>query len=382
MPFVTVSALVPKQLTSRGLKQALVVLLIRTLQCFCFQHSTPVTSPVSSELLNFGSHATRFGGVTQAPSTPESPSSSSATDRAAPPSALWRRVLVGIAQKKWGIACLQVQRRVLEQVASLVMNSLTEDDLFLFNEAEKLEQEYLRRKQEQQTVRPCKSELQAVSAPDPPVFMPHSSKSASAPQLPPEILKRIEANRAAAQARLHQAAAKALSAHIPLPSTVAPHAVYGSESDAESCSSQASITSYFKPDTCSSCSQPRDATAGSCSRRRQRPLSDVNALSQPSAAVSSQQSICSMPDAKSSRSFQPFAPSSASQSLSRRLPCAACGASCGDNVGCSSGCVLEYPEHPPLRQYQLQLVRGCITRNTLVILPTGLGKTFIAGPLR
>jgi hypothetical protein len=255
------------------------------------------------------------------------------------------------------------------------MSALTEDDLFFFNAAEKLEQEYQRRKQDQLPV-PPKPEMQPVFASAPQRSTTESANRSSAQQLPPEIVKRIEANRAAAQARLHQAASNALLAHDPLPScTVAPRAASGSESDAESCSSQASITSYFKPNPCSSCSQPCDTAAGSCGRRRQQPLSEVNGLPPPSSPVSSQQSICSISAANSSRSFQPFALSSESQSQSRRLLCAACGELCCG----SSGCVLQYPEHPPLREYQRQLVCGCITRNTLIILPTGLGKTFIAG---
>jgi hypothetical protein len=245
------------------------------------------------------------------------------------------------------------------------MSSLTDDDMFFFNEAAKLEQEYLRLKQEQQLAPPGKSELQPVSDSASSRSFPHSTNSSSAPQLPPEILKRIEANRAAAQARLHQAAAKALSAQHHLPCTAAPWTASGCESDASSCSSQASITSYFKPDPCSASSQH------SC--WRSRPLSEVNAVLPPSSPVSSQRSVCAISAPIHSQIFQPFAPSAASQSQSRCRPCAACGAMC------SGSCVLQYPEHPPLRDYQLQLARACVTRNTLVILPTGLGKTFIAG---
>jgi Fanconi anemia group M protein/ATP-dependent DNA helicase MPH1 len=32
---------------------------------------------------------------------------------------------------------------------------------------------------------------------------------------------------------------------------------------------------------------------------------------------------------------------------------------------------LVYPVHPPLRAYQLELVRRCVRHNTLVCLPTG-----------
>jgi hypothetical protein len=38
-----------------------------------------------------------------------------------------------------------------------------------------------------------------------------------------------------------------------------------------------------------------------------------------------------------------------------------------------------YPINLPLRDYQHNIVRRCLFQNTLVALPTGLGKTFIAG---
>jgi hypothetical protein len=38
-----------------------------------------------------------------------------------------------------------------------------------------------------------------------------------------------------------------------------------------------------------------------------------------------------------------------------------------------------YPLNKPKRDYQLNIVRMCLFDNTLVALPTGLGKTFIAG---
>ncbi|PCH33448.1 nucleoside triphosphate hydrolase protein [Wolfiporia cocos MD-104 SS10] len=38
-----------------------------------------------------------------------------------------------------------------------------------------------------------------------------------------------------------------------------------------------------------------------------------------------------------------------------------------------------YPLNHPKRDYQLNIVRQCLFKNTLVALPTGLGKTFIAG---
>ena len=37
-----------------------------------------------------------------------------------------------------------------------------------------------------------------------------------------------------------------------------------------------------------------------------------------------------------------------------------------------------YPTNYPLRDYQFNIVQKCLFRNTLVCLPTGLGKTFIA----
>lgn len=37
-----------------------------------------------------------------------------------------------------------------------------------------------------------------------------------------------------------------------------------------------------------------------------------------------------------------------------------------------------YPTNYPVRQYQFDIVRSCLFDNTLVSLPTGLGKTFIA----
>jgi hypothetical protein len=38
-----------------------------------------------------------------------------------------------------------------------------------------------------------------------------------------------------------------------------------------------------------------------------------------------------------------------------------------------------YPLNRPERDYQFNIVRKCLFDNTLVALPTGLGKTFIAG---
>ena len=37
-----------------------------------------------------------------------------------------------------------------------------------------------------------------------------------------------------------------------------------------------------------------------------------------------------------------------------------------------------YPTNYPVRKYQLSIVKECLLQNTLVILPTGLGKTFVA----
>ena len=37
-----------------------------------------------------------------------------------------------------------------------------------------------------------------------------------------------------------------------------------------------------------------------------------------------------------------------------------------------------YPTNYPVRQYQFSIVKSCLYDNTLVSLPTGLGKTFIA----
>lgn len=38
-----------------------------------------------------------------------------------------------------------------------------------------------------------------------------------------------------------------------------------------------------------------------------------------------------------------------------------------------------YPLNKPKRDYQYNIVKKCLYENTLVALPTGLGKTFIAG---
>ncbi|XP_024868330.1 Fanconi anemia group M protein, partial [Temnothorax curvispinosus] len=44
----------------------------------------------------------------------------------------------------------------------------------------------------------------------------------------------------------------------------------------------------------------------------------------------------------------------------------------------SAGNTWIYPENYPVRQYQYNIVQSALYRNTLVCLPTGLGKTFIA----
>ena len=40
-----------------------------------------------------------------------------------------------------------------------------------------------------------------------------------------------------------------------------------------------------------------------------------------------------------------------------------------------------YPTNYPVRDYQYNISRSCLYDNTLVSLPTGLGKTFIAAVL-
>lgn len=38
-----------------------------------------------------------------------------------------------------------------------------------------------------------------------------------------------------------------------------------------------------------------------------------------------------------------------------------------------------YPTNRPKRDYQYEIVQACFADNCLVALPTGLGKTFVAG---
>lgn len=40
---------------------------------------------------------------------------------------------------------------------------------------------------------------------------------------------------------------------------------------------------------------------------------------------------------------------------------------------------ITYPLNKPKRDYQYNIIMRCLFQNTLVALPTGLGKTFIAG---
>ena len=44
----------------------------------------------------------------------------------------------------------------------------------------------------------------------------------------------------------------------------------------------------------------------------------------------------------------------------------------------SAGAKWIYPSNMSFRQYQYDIVNSCLFKNTLVCLPTGLGKTFIA----
>jgi hypothetical protein len=43
-----------------------------------------------------------------------------------------------------------------------------------------------------------------------------------------------------------------------------------------------------------------------------------------------------------------------------------------------AGSVWIYPDNMPTRSYQYSIVEQCLFKNTMVVLPTGMGKTFIA----
>ena len=43
-----------------------------------------------------------------------------------------------------------------------------------------------------------------------------------------------------------------------------------------------------------------------------------------------------------------------------------------------AGSVWIYPNNMPTRSYQYEIVHQCLHKNTMVVLPTGMGKTFIA----
>lgn len=49
-----------------------------------------------------------------------------------------------------------------------------------------------------------------------------------------------------------------------------------------------------------------------------------------------------------------------------------------DGFDSSSGSVWIYPNNMPIRSYQYNIVEQCLHKNTMVVLPTGMGKTFIA----
>lgn len=44
----------------------------------------------------------------------------------------------------------------------------------------------------------------------------------------------------------------------------------------------------------------------------------------------------------------------------------------------STGSNYVYPTNYPIREYQFRIIKKALLKNTLVVLPTGLGKTFIA----
>lgn len=52
--------------------------------------------------------------------------------------------------------------------------------------------------------------------------------------------------------------------------------------------------------------------------------------------------------------------------------------SVGDEFDHEAGKTWIYPTNYPVRDYQFSIVQEALFKNTLVILPTGLGKTFIA----
>jgi hypothetical protein len=244
---------------------------------------------------------------------------------------------------------------------------MTDDDEFFLKAAEQLEQQH-------QLLIAAK--LHSHSSPLP--LVPNAvrqseSKSTAKQLLAPEVIQRIEANRAAALARLKLASTTALNTHNPTLSAVPSHAGSDSASEAECCSSQSSITSYFKPSNSNSCSNPRKREKESGDHLKQHCFLDENALPPACSPVSSQNSIAS----STSRKFQPFTTLPSSQSHSKPLPCAACGFVCSSD-SCSRGCILVYPCQPQIRGYQLDIARRCVVRNTLVVLPTGLGKTLIA----
>jgi hypothetical protein len=43
-----------------------------------------------------------------------------------------------------------------------------------------------------------------------------------------------------------------------------------------------------------------------------------------------------------------------------------------------AGSIWIYPDNMPTRSYQYSIVEQCLYKNTMVVLPTGMGKTFIA----
>jgi superfamily II DNA or RNA helicase len=49
-----------------------------------------------------------------------------------------------------------------------------------------------------------------------------------------------------------------------------------------------------------------------------------------------------------------------------------------DGFDKNSGAIWIYPTNFPIREYQLHIVEQCLFKNTMVVLPTGMGKTFIA----